>query len=95
MKTQTIKKTFGNRRVSSLVPFARTPTSHSYAGKFHDYHLSVNPFETTVFDDNIIGNMLFEARLKKNIREDARGEEELEHILNRITRFKGESQRYN
>lgn len=91
MNTKPRKKTFGHRRVSSLVPFARTPTANSYAGKFHDYHLSVNPYETTVFDDNIIGNMLHEARKSKQIRDNADGDEELEHILNRITKFKGSS----
>lgn len=64
MKFTSMKKDFGlpkrSRRYSSLVPFARTPNSNSYAGKFHDYHLSVNPWETTVFDESIIHNMLNE-----------------------------------
>ena len=58
-----------SRRYSSQVPFARTPNSKSYGGKFHDYHLSVNPFETTVFDDSVITNMLNQEKYDKHLAE--------------------------
>lgn len=64
MSFKSMKGDFGlvkkGRRYSSMVPFARTPNSNSYSGKFHDYHLSVNPFETTVFDDSVLTNMINE-----------------------------------
>lgn len=66
MNFKSMKKDFGqikkSRRANSLMPFARTPNSNSYSGKFHDYHLSVNPFETTVFDESVINNMLNEVK---------------------------------
>ena len=69
MRYKSMKKDFGQtmraRRHKSLVPFARTPNSNSYAGKFHDYHLSVNPFETTIFDESVIINMVNEAKYAK------------------------------
>ena len=62
MSFKSMKGDFGltkkARRHSSLMPFSRTPNSISYSGKFHDYHLSVNPFETTVFDDSVMTNMI-------------------------------------
>ena len=98
MKFTSQKRNFGlttkARRHKSLVPFARTPNSNSYAGKFHDYHLSVNPFETTVFDDSVIINMVNEAKNAKEIPDDAAGDQELEQLLNKVRRFKGDSQRY-
>ena len=57
--------------------------------------MSVNPYEMTVFDDNVIGNMIHDARMTQTIKENAGGDEELEVLLNKITKFKGNSQRYN
>ena len=66
MGFKSMKKDFGlikkSKRYNSLMPFAKTPNSNSYSGKFHAYHLSVNPFETTVFDDSVINNMLSNVR---------------------------------
>ena len=82
MGYRSMKKDFGMttkaRRFKSTIPFARMPNSNSYAGKFHDYHLSVNPFETTVFDDSVIINMVNQAKNAKEIPEDADGDEQLE-----------------
>ena len=94
-----MKKDFGlskkARRHNSLVPFSRTPNSNSYAGKFHDYHLSVNPFETTIFDDSVITNMVNAEKVGERLGMEAQGDEELEALLNKIRRFKGQSQRYS
>ena len=62
MSKSPIKKSFRSRRVSSMIPNARAPTANSYAGKFHDYHLSINPYETTVFDENVIESMLYSSK---------------------------------
>ena len=98
MNFKTMKKDFGqvkkSRRYNSLAPFARTPNSNSYSGKFHDYHLSVNPFETTVFDESVINNMLNEVKETKHLRDEAEGDEELDALLKKLNRFKDASQRY-
>ena len=95
MSKSPIMKTFRSRRVSSMIPFARTPTAKSLGGKFHDYHLSINPYETTVYEESVIAGMLYNARIKDQLKEDASEDEQLEHMLNKITKFKVDSQRYN
>ena len=59
----------------TMAPFSMTPkSSHEKEYKFHRYHLSVNPYETTNFDDSVISNMLSNVKREKRITATMGGE---------------------
>ena len=69
----------------SMTPFSMTPkNSHEKSYKFHQYHLSVNPYETTTFDDSVINNMLNNVKREKRITATMGGEAELGELISRI-----------
>ena len=69
----------------TMAPFSMTPkSSNEKEYKFHQYHLSVNPYETTNFDDSVINNMLSNVKREKRITGTMGGGSELNELISRI-----------